>query len=302
MSRRLIGIILVVTVLAGTAGCGDLPRPFAPASKPPNDLLLSELLRLSDRGAILVQPADGPAAPALEGLAAALAAALTARGIPAATDIEGGAARVLTCHASLRPTTDGRGELVVLWELRGLGGEALGRYAARREVQAGPDGAIARPVLAAVAADAAVAVARLAEPPPVQTAAIPGFPGARLVILPLTGAPGDAAVSLPRALAAELRAARLPLGDEIGKDDLIVLGTVDLKPPREGLQEVDIRWVLVRAQGDAELGEVAQRSRVPAGSLDGRWGPVAQDVARGAAAGVIDLLNRVSAQAPGGLI
>ena len=54
---------------------------------------------------------------------------------------------------------------------------------------------------------AAPAIAALVQNPPVEMARIPGFPGARLVILPLGPAPGDAAVSLPRALAAEFLAA-----------------------------------------------------------------------------------------------
>lgn len=302
MRCRLLDFVLLLLTLAPVIACGDLPRPFAPPSKPPNDLLLAELLRLEDRDVILVQPAAGPAALALDGLATAMAAELTALGIPTATGREPGATRLLTFQASLRPMANDRAELVVLWELHGLGEETLGRHATRREVPIEPDGRVARPHIAQVAAEAAVAVARIADPRPIQTAGIPGFPGARLIILPLADAPGDAAASLPRALAVELKAASLPLADAIGEDDLLVLGTVDVTPPRDGLQEVDIRWLLVRARGDAELGEIAQRSRVPAGSLNGPWGPVAQEVARGAAAGMIDLLQRVGANAPNGVI
>lgn len=286
---------LLLAALASLTACGDLPRPFAPPNKAPNDLLLTELLRLDDRDLILVEPAAGPAAPALDGLAVIMANTLAASGISAATDPAAAALRVLTCRASLRPIAPGRAEVILLWELRGLGDETIGRYATRREVRVGAKGTVAPAVLADVAAEAAAAVARFAEPTPPRTAGIPGSPGGRLVILPLTDAPGDAAASLPRALRAELEAAGLPLGDRIKEEDVLILGTIDLAPPRGDLQQVEIRWLLVRAHGDMELGEIAQRSQVRAGSLDDRWGPIARDVARGAVAGVVDLLRRVSA-------
>jgi hypothetical protein len=49
---------------------------------------------------------------------------------------------------------------------------------------------------------------------------------------------------------------------------------------------------LVSARDDRELGEIAQQNVVPAGSLDGPWGPVADEVARAAASGLLDLLGQ----------
>ena len=41
-----------------------------------------------------------------------------------------------------------------------------------------------------------------------------------------------------------------------------------------------------------ELGQVDQRNRVPAGSLDRSWAPVVLPIVEGAAAGIADLLSK----------
>ena len=41
-----------------------------------------------------------------------------------------------------------------------------------------------------------------------------------------------------------------------------------------------------------ELGKVTQNNRVPAGSLNGRWGDVAYVVAQGGSIGIIDIVEQ----------
>jgi hypothetical protein len=105
-------------------------------------------------------------------------------------------------------------------------------------------------------------------------------------------APGDGGTSLPRALAAELQAAKLPVAERIDDSDILVFGDVALGPVEGGLQAVSITWSLVVASDDRKLGEIAQQNLVPAGSLDGPWGPVADEIARAAATGLRELLGQ----------
>ncbi len=214
--------------------------------------------------------------------------------VPASAKHGNGESPILYGRALVRPISADSEEALLFWELRDVDGRRLGIHTLRREL---PNGSWLRAdpeLISALAETAAPKIAAMVQEPTVEMAAIPGFPRARLVVLPLHGTPGDSAVSLSRALEAELLAAGFPVAEEISEEDLLVLGDVTLGPPQEGVQDVTVTWLVVSAQGGAELGEIAQRNRVPAGSLDGPWGPVARAIARGAAEGVIDLLDRAS--------
>lgn len=271
--------IPICFLLAGA--CGQLPRPFQSEPGSRNDLLV-----LEDRAGILVAAPAGdlPADP--DRLAQAMAARLRKLNVPATTDAVNGESRYLHGWAAGAP-----GELVVEWELWELDGRLIGAYTQRRRLAAAPpkDGIA---LIEALAADAAPRIAALVQAPPVAEARIPGFPGARLVVPPLGAGPGDSVRSLAPALRAELAAAGLPVSARQSPSDILVLGEIVLEPAREGGQEVAIAWSVVRAGSREELGRVEQRNRVPAGSLDGPWGHVARDIARAAAQGVIDLLER----------
>ncbi len=276
----------VLILLLGLAACGQLPRPFAPEQKSQN-----ALLELKDRAGITVLPMTGDIPQPPGSMARAMVEALHGLNVPAALGQGNRESRVLETHSLVLPQPDGRDEVLLYWDLRAHDGARVGIHNLRRVLPRGAWQAGDPRVIAALTAEAAPAIAALVQNPPVEVARIPGFPGARLVILPLESAPGDAAVSLPRALAAEFLAADLPVADKIGENDLLVLGDVEVGPPKDGLQEVAIKWQVIRARGDEELGEITQRNHVPAGSLDGPWGAAAREIARGAAAGMIDLLG-----------
>lgn len=283
MLRLTLALIFATALLAA---CGQLPQPFQPEEKSGN-----ALLTLRDRAGIVVRPVAGDILASGTALAEAMAAQLRDLGIPAATSGGNQGSQHLVGRAAVRPLPGGREEILLYWELSNSDGRRAGVHSQRHEQTAGAWAAGAPPLFAALAGAAAPALAAMAQDPEVKAAAIPGFPRARLVILPLSGAPGDAAESLPRALQAELAAAKLPVVDRIGDGDLLILGDVTVGPALGGLQAVSIRWSLVSAIDDRELGEIAQQNMVPAGSLDGPWGPVAEEVARAAATGLVDLLG-----------
>lgn len=283
MLRLALALIVAGAVLAA---CGQIPRPFQPEHKGGN-----ALLELRDAAGIVVEPVVGTPGAGGQALAEAVAAALRDRAIPAATGGGNLASRRLYGRAAVRPLPGGREEILLSWEMRDPDGGRAGTLTQRHGAAAGAWAAGTPAQLAALAEAAAPDVAAQVQGPAIEAAAIPGFPKARLVVLDLVGAPGDAADSLPRALESALQAAKLPVSDRIGDSDLLVLGDVALASEQGGLQVVSIRWSVISARDDQELGEIAQQNVVPAGSLDGPWGPVADEVARAAASGLIDLLG-----------
>lgn len=282
---RSVTLALIVTG-AVLAACGPVPRPFQPEEKAGN-----ALLALRDRAGIVIQPVAGDGPAGGQALAQILAARLRDLDIPAATWGGNQGSQRLAGRAVVSPLPGGREEILLYWELRDPGGGRAGLHTQRHEQAAGA-WAAGDPALLAELADAAAPVlAAMAQDPPIAATPIPGFPRARLVILPLSGAPGDAANSLPRALRAELAAAKLPVAERIGESDLLLLGDVTMGPAEGGVQTVSIRWSVVNARDDRELGQISQQNVVPAGSLNGPWGAVAEEVARAAASGLIDLLG-----------
>lgn len=320
MRYRLIALILVPLLLL--TGCGQLPRPFAHEAPTNNQLL--DLKDSAGSAGITVLPIAGDPPGAPNDVAEAMAEALRRLNIPASVNGGNRKSQRLEARAVVLPAAGDGEEVLLYWDLRTADGGRAGIHAQRYELprgawRTGDTFIIGRliadtaPVIAAMVPG--IKVGEVATPntalpemapsksaPSIVSALFPTLfpaktPKWRLVILPLDPAPGDAALSLPRALEAELRAAKLPIADKIGsdnsgQDDLLVLGDVELGPPENGVQEVAITWRLVSVGENKDLGEVAQHNRVPAGSLDGPWGATARDVAKAAVAGVIDLLGQ----------
>ncbi len=275
---------LLAAAALALAACGSLPRPFQGTVAP-------ELLDLGDGAGIWVQPLGGDVPGGPEAAAEIMARALQALEVPAATGSGNLASRALYGSASVS-AADAEDRVVMLWELREPSGEVIGIHRAESLLPRGAwqtgDPAVIGPGIAA----AAPAIAAMVQEEEVAQVAIPGFPGASLAILPLLDVPGDGATSLHAALEANLRAADLPLTDRPRGEDLLIRGTVALTPPKDGLQHISLDWALIKAADGSQIGQVAQESDIPAGSLDGPWGSVAEDISRAATAGLVDLLKQ----------
>jgi len=278
---------LLFALFLATA-CGQLPRPFQPIDKSGN-----ALLDLENRAGIVVRPVarDAPGRPAEA--AELLAAALRDRDLPATTQGSNQASRILTGRAVVLRLPSGGDEVMVYWELRDTNGSRVSSYAQRAELapdawRAGDPEAVGK-----VMDEAATVIAALVDGTPIIPAALPHAPVARLAIAPMQGLPGDGAISLFRALAAELHAARLPLAEQAADGELLVVCQVVLGAPEGPAQEVKIDWIVKRASNGAELGRIEQQNRIPAGSLDGPWGPAAKAIAQGAAIGIKQLVEQL---------
>jgi hypothetical protein len=283
---RLTVLPLVLALVLATGGCGQLPRPFQPGAK---DVDLKALLA---RKTLYV-----PAPPWQHGeeFAVALVAALEARDLPAV--LTGSPAnRRVELAALATPAVDG--ETVILRAtVIEPDGRALLEQIQTVRMPIGDWATGDTLMLAALADRLAGDLAAALAPAPIAQA-LPGFPDARLVVLPVSGAPGDGADSLPSALRAELSERNLPLAREAAPNDLLVAGTVTVLPVGAGRERATVTWRLLAAGADgrseAEIGEVSQSNVIPAGQLDGRWGEIAALVADSAADGLEDLLDRAA--------
>ena len=81
------------------------------------------------------------------------------------------------------------------------------------------------------------------------------------------------------------------VGAKAGGTAYLVAGTVKLDPPVAGQQLIAIDWAVLFPDLK-EIGTIRQRNAVPAGSLDGSWGRIADLIAQAAAPEVAGLIAR----------
>ncbi|HRK18374.1 MAG TPA: hypothetical protein PK970_05410, partial [Hyphomicrobiaceae bacterium] len=70
-----------------------------------------------------------------------------------------------------------------------------------------------------------------------------------------------------------------------------VEGVVNVGPPRDGKQAIQIDWNVKDPEGK-KLGTVTQKNDIPQGSLDRNWGKTADAAAEAAAQGILKLLPK----------
>ncbi len=302
------GLALAVLSAALLSACGQLPRPFQPAGK------AVDLKALAARQTLHVLPPHG-LGPRGEDLAVALAAALEAQGLRAR--LRGGPGnRTLVVDGRLVPAggaaergtpeedapevetaeVEEAAELTLVARVAEPDGTPVTRVSHAARVPLADWRRGESSLLADLADTTAAALAERLKPAPIEQVALPGFPGARLVVLPISGAPGDGPDSLPAALRAELERRDLPQAREPGPGDLLIAGRVEVVPDGPGRERATISWRLLESRENGELGpeigRVAQANRIPAGQLDGRWGQIARQVADYAADGLSELIGQ----------
>lgn len=280
-------LVLAVAVF-GLWGCGPLPRPFQHEAGKEN-----ALLNLKDGAGVVVLAPESELVPDPQAWAEAMAEALRERDVPASTQHGNAGSRYLFSHVTEITEPSKAKSISVLWDLYAPDGKLTGSYV--QETGLSPEAFRSRPLTVDETAiqEAADQLAALAGTKPRATRSIPGFPEASIHVPPFGDVPGDAATSLRNAIVAELTDSRLPIAGKAGSDDLLLLCEVSLGPVEAGRQKATIVWRLRAVKDGEELGMIDQSNFVLAGSLDGAWGQTAQDIARGAREGILDLFSQL---------
>ena len=271
------------------AACQPLPHPFADQKLAPSTPVLAP----PDAAGIVVPPVAGAPPPAAAAVASAMADALMKEDVPADTAETNARSYHLAGIATARPQGK-RTRVTISWRLAGADGRV-----------------VATATESAVVADAAwregnpdMAKALVARPAPALAAHVEGdaplehvAAAATLRVAPVTvtGASGDGGHVLSLAIAAALARAGVALQEKPeDKPSYLLAGKVAVGRASAGHQQVQIVWAVSRADGK-EIGRVSQENAVPAGSLNGKWGDTAYDVANAAVGGIVQLLQQAQA-------
>jgi hypothetical protein len=120
---------------------------------------------------------------------------------------------------------------------------------------------------------------------------------ARVLVSPVTGAPGDGNATLTQQMRSRLAVLGPVVLTTSSGADFEVQGDVKIVPIEKRQERVEIQWT-VRTGAGAERGKVIQLNEIPAGTLDKYWGDVAVVVATEASAGVNDVIKRQTGHGP----
>lgn len=276
---RLLAAILIALATA-LGGCQPLPQPFAEDGGAANPLV-----QVPETHGLFVGSLDGIPGEYSDRLRRRLAEALQEEGVLAS--VRSGNGRSYWLSGAVRWTASG-GRLD--WRLQAPDGTVVGRFEG-----VDPEASASR----VFAREVAEALRRSLPDEQVSPAgAAAETEGPAMALAGVEGAPGDGGEALTRALRAALAMRGFRVVTE-QDTSLSVRGEVEVTPVRPGVDRVDLLWSVLGQEGEV-LGTVEQSNEVPAGSLDGRWGSVAEAAAQGAADGVVGVLDGLRAQPAGG--
>ena len=192
-----------------------------------------------------------------------------------------------------QPTAADRVRIALDWSLADAKGGRATKGAVNTEVEAAQWNAHAPELTERIAAQIAEAIARS------SAADSGGGPSKALAVdrpihvRKIVGLSQRDESALRRSLEFQLRQSKLKVADDPTDEALVVAGTFKLSPPVQGGQKVELSWAVLRPDG-GELGTMSQANTVEAGTFDKPWGELAAIIAQGAAAGVTEILTRLT--------
>jgi hypothetical protein len=269
------------------AGCQPVPKPFGEQSEAKRN----PLLVLPDRGGIVVLDVEGASEAIAARLPEATAEALNSLDIPAATDGGNRKSQYLQGRAATRPRPNGRLAIELDWTLVNSDGSLVGNHTVALEAPALAWPTAEKQLVSRLAEQSAAGIATLLGAPPIR-----GLAGRPILVSPPEGLRDGKGEAMQRAMQEALRANRLHVADRIDRENLRLIGRINIGPTVGGQQDVDVTW-LVLAPGGGELGRLNQRNAVPSSLIDQDWTSLAQQVADSAAPGVLELLEHLPAEA-----
>lgn len=282
--RWAVPVILAGALLAACQG--------APADGPHNPALAP----LPDAPGLTVLPVDGLPPVQAAAVARAMADALGARNIPAATEGANLKSRFVTATARIEAAPGGALRVRVGWRLVARDGAEIGAHRAVATLPRArwnkPDRKVFRPL----ADGAARHFAALIQAPDIAGApAAAAPPRPRLHVWPVAGASEGGNRVLWREMRAALRRNGYVVSDRVERDTLVISGWVDLGAEQAGRRALTVSWAVLDWRG-RELGTLAQSKTVPAADIESGWSGLAALIAEAAAGGVGELLRKSRAR------
>lgn len=275
---------LVFAILAGA--CGELPQPFEHGQQ-------KTVYPLAELAVdVRITPVADLPGPAGRALAQAVAKNLGAYGVTATQRDQAPSRFILEGRAEEAYGPSGNtADIIVIWNLRERDGEETGIH-----VQELPSAWTHWEPL-----DAGM-ILSLGEQPAKAIAALIGVDAELLpskighvrqgiYVAGVAGAPGDGNTTLAAAIRRTLSARGTATTDEKKAAAYILRAHVNIDPPNEGEQHIEIVWRINRPGGEM-VGKAAQENMIPARSLDKKWGPIAGYAAAAAVDGIQDILDR----------
>jgi hypothetical protein len=263
--------------LLALGACTTVPHPFEDDKLSPH----APLLAAPDTLGVVVEPVQGVPDSAAAALAEAMADALQQAELPAST--AAGNARSFHLVGTATRAADAGWDIA--WTLRNAAGAEITRQTQHLPAGAGFDATALAGPMRGVAPGLAD---RLQDWAPEERK-----PTRRLLVRDITGAPGDGAKALKRALVFLLKRAGAALTEDgAGSDTVAVAGTVEAGPGPADQDHIKILWhVLTPAGGEA--GVITQENDVPRAVAEGQWGDIAMAVADAAAPDILRVVESV---------
>jgi len=112
-----------------------------------------------------------------------------------------------------------------------------------------------------------------------------------IFVAEIVGAPGDGNNSLQRSMREFLSILGKNVVLKRSESDFLVRGFVNVSPPYESSNDVAITWLVTTNEG-RELGKLAQKNKVEAGSLNNSWGKIADIVTEEGSVGILEIIDR----------
>lgn len=305
--KTVIGIVLAALALAGLTGCGG-------SSSSMGGLLSGASGIFGSSPKMTVAPIIGAPANVSSELTKALIVAGADRNLTI-TPGTSGEEYVLRGYLIASPERRGA-KISYIWDVTDAKGTRVTRVTGEETVAKGsasnPWSGVDSTVIRSIAAKSTSQLAaklpggRSGSTAPVATAA-PGAAAATAVatskpakakpsgvlVIPVTGAPGDGRRSLTTALKKRLYKGGIKLANGTSANVYKVKGIVKLTSVSGGKESIRIDWQVLDPSGK-RLGTVTQQNTIPKGSLNGPWGAIADAAAGAAADGIIKLLPKSS--------
>jgi len=281
---------LVLILAAGSlVACGPLPRPFKTQVEAPPNRLVLEAAALG----VWVQPLDGTTLPMSKLLGDAVVAGLKQLGLRATTN-EGINSRYrLKGKAKLNrddPTIPYI--MIIEWTLFDYNSDTIGIVnegvsGSRKEWDFGSP-----KIIDEIGTQGSALIASMIGDDEKAREPVSPLLGG-LWINPVENASGDGNISLTRAIQIAIKGAGVALAPDRGHAEFFLRGQVNLDPPKDGLERVEIIWTVLSSDG-REIGRAKQENMVDAGTLAGAWGEVASLVAAAALEGIQGVIQVAS--------